>query len=541
MLRLNTSAPELIVPARPFAGIHGSYRRIAQAVMVASDALMVALAFGLAYWLRFYGGVTLVDDVPVEPQKYLWLILILIPVWLALFWLLHLYDYHTLLGGTGEYTRALNGCTAGMMLVVVVSFFVPDFLIARGWLVMSWIFSCVLVGTSRFVLRRMAYRLRRYGYFVERALIVGTNDEAVALAAQLQDSQSSGLSILGFVDSRFADDPFAAGHTDHFDEHFGAHFDEHFANDPLAGNRLAGDMPTGAGAPIRRQGGRVALPILGDLASLPAIIRAHQIEEVVIATTALGRRQRLQTLEYLLNLSGVEMRLSSGLYEIFTTGMQVTTKNSVPLMTPNRLRLDRLESFLKRAVDCTMIVLALPFLLPIFALIGACIKLDSAGPVFYRRRVLGIGGRAFDALKFRTMVQNGDAVLAARPDLAAELRTNHKLKEDPRVTRVGRFLRRTSLDELPQLINVLLGQMSLVGPRMISPEEAEMYGTMYLNLLTVKPGITGLWQVSGRSDLSYGERVQLDMHYIRNYSVWWDLQILFVQTLPAVLGRKGAY
>jgi exopolysaccharide biosynthesis polyprenyl glycosylphosphotransferase len=364
----------------------------------------------------------------------------------------------------------------------------------------------------------MAYRLRRYGYFVERALVIGTNDEAVALAVQLQDSQSSGLSILGFVEGHFAYDSLS---------------------DTLA--PLTDDFSEEEDAPVRWQGNPAALPILGNLSSLPAIIRERRIEEVVIATTALGRSQRLQTLEHLMNLPGVEMRLSSGLYEIFTTGMQVTTKNSVPLMTPNRLRLDRLESMLKRLVDCTMIAVALPLLLPMFALISLCIKLDSAGPVFYRRRVLGIGGRAFDAFKFRTMVQNGDELLASRPDLAEELRKSHKLKDDPRVTRMGQWLRRTSLDELPQLLNVLLGQMSLVGPRMISPEEAEMYGTMHLNLLTVKPGLTGLWQVSGRSDLSYDERVRLDMHYIRNYSIWWDLQILFVQTLPAVLGRRGAY
>ena len=191
--------------------------------------------------------------------------------------------------------------------------------------------------------------------------------------------------------------------------------------------------------------------------------------------------------------------------------------------------------------DLTWILLGLPLLLPLCAVIAVLVKLDSSGPIFHRRRVLGIGGRAFDALKFRTMVENGDALLAQRPDLLAELEENQKLKDDPRITRLGRFLRKTSLDELPQLINVLAGQMSIVGPRMISPQEAEKYGTMHLNLLTVKPGITGLWQVSGRSDLTYEERVRLDMHYIRNYSVWWDLQILFVQTLPAVLGKKGAY
>ena len=132
-------------------------------------------------------------------------------------------------------------------------------------------------------------------------------------------------------------------------------------------------------------------------------------------------------------------------------------------------------------------------------------------------------------------------VLARYPQLAAELKARHKLKHDPRITRVGRWLRRFSLDELPQLFNVLLGQMSLVGPRMITAEEGDEYGRLKLNLLTVKPGITGLWQVSGRSDVSYEERVRLDMHYIRTYSIWRDLQILFVQTPPAVLRSPGAY
>lgn len=174
-------------------------------------------------------------------------------------------------------------------------------------------------------------------------------------------------------------------------------------------------------------------------------------------------------------------------------------------------------------------------------LLSLLIKLDSPGPIFYRRRVLGVSGKEFDAFKFRTMVINGDEVLKQHPDKKAELEATHKLREDPRITRTGHWLRKLSLDELPQLINVLLGQMSLVGPRMISPEEKKEYGLMLSNLLTVKPGITGLWQVSGRSNLSYEKRVRLDMHYIRNYSIWQDLQILFVQTLPAVLRRDGAY
>jgi lipopolysaccharide/colanic/teichoic acid biosynthesis glycosyltransferase len=153
---------------------------------------------------------------------------------------------------------------------------------------------------------------------------------------------------------------------------------------------------------------------------------------------------------------------------------------------------------------------------------------------------MGVNGRQFDAFKFRTMRINGDEILAARPELKAELARTHKLRDDPRITRVGRLLRKFSLDELPQLLNVLKREMSLVGPRMISPAEMEKYNHWGINLLTVKPGITGLWQVSGRSDVSYEERVRLDMHYIRNWTIWLDLQIL-LQTIPVVVNGRGAY
>src|SRR5436190_8012597 len=168
------------------------------------------------------------------------------------------------------------------------------------------------------------------------------------------------------------------------------------------------------------------------------------------------------------------------------------------------------------------------------------INLDSPGPIFYRRRVMGLNGRKFHAIKFRTMRVDGDAILATNAELLDTLATTHKIKDDPRITRTGYYLRRYSLDELPQLINVLKGDMSLVGPRIISPPELERYGQWALNLLTVRPGLTGLWQVSGRSDVSYEERVRLDMFYIRNYSIWLDLQLI-VQTIPVVLSGRGAY
>ncbi|MBP7693754.1 MAG: exopolysaccharide biosynthesis polyprenyl glycosylphosphotransferase, partial [Anaerolineales bacterium] len=234
------------------------------------------------------------------------------------------------------------------------------------------------------------------------------------------------------------------------------------------------------------------------------------------------------------------LRLSSGLYEIITTGLQVQELGYVPLVNVNKVRLTGLDSIAKLTLDYCLTIPGIIAIAPLLGLIALAIALDSPGPVIYRRRVMGLNGKQFDAYKFRTMHVNGDRILDQHPDLKAELARNHKLKNDPRVTRAGRFLRKLSLDELPQLFNVLLGEMSLVGPRMIAPQEMAQYNQWGLNLLTVRPGLTGLWQVSGRSDVSYEDRVRLDMYYVRNWTIWLDLQILF-QTLPAVLRSRGAY
>jgi len=188
-------------------------------------------------------------------------------------------------------------------------------------------------------------------------------------------------------------------------------------------------------------------------------------------------------------------------------------------------------------------VIALPSLIvmtPLFLLLALLIKLDSPGPIFHRREMMGQNGRIFPALKFRTMTINGHDILAQHPHLQAELAQNFKLKNDPRVTRLGRLLRKYSLDELPQLINVLAGDMSLIGPRFVTPEEIARYGANGARLLTVPPGLTGLWQVSGRSDTSYEERIRLDMIYIQNWSLWLDLKIL-LRTPWVVVQGKGAY
>jgi Undecaprenyl-phosphate galactose phosphotransferase WbaP len=199
---------------------------------------------------------------------------------------------------------------------------------------------------------------------------------------------------------------------------------------------------------------------------------------------------------------------------------------------------------LKRGIDLLLILICLPVLLLLIAAIASAIRLTSPGPIFFSHRRIRGHGRFFSMWKFRTMCVNSAEVLedylAANPAARVEWRKTHKLKCDPRVTRVGEFLRRTSLDELPQLWNVLTGTMSLVGPRPIVAAEVEKYGEFFTDYCLVKPGVTGLWQVSGRSKLTYSQRVQLDREYARNWSLGGDIKIL-LRTLFSVANQDGAY
>jgi exopolysaccharide biosynthesis polyprenyl glycosylphosphotransferase len=279
---------------------------------------------------------------------------------------------------------------------------------------------------------------------------------------------------------------------------------------------------------------------LGSIEQMDQIIQQYDVGEVILTTSALRREEMVSIFKKYGVSNNLTLRLSSGLFEIITTGLQVTELASVPLVRVNKARLTGLDRFLKFVLDYSITIPGLIIISPLILWIAIAIKLDSPGPVIYRRRVIGVNGELFDAYKFRTMKENGDEILSQHPELKLELEKNHKLIEDPRVTKLGIFLRRTSLDELPQLINVLKREMSLVGPRMITSAEISKYDQWDMNLLTVQPGITGLWQVSGRSDITYEDRVKLDMHYIRNWSIWLDIQLLFA-TVPAVLKGRGAY
>jgi lipopolysaccharide/colanic/teichoic acid biosynthesis glycosyltransferase len=194
---------------------------------------------------------------------------------------------------------------------------------------------------------------------------------------------------------------------------------------------------------------------------------------------------------------------------------------------------------LKRALDIAGAAALVLLLAPVILAVGLVVLLDDGWPIIHRRRVVGMRGQ-FDAFKFRTMRTDADKILEANPELKREFERNFKLKNDPRLTRTGPVLRKLSLDELPQFFNVLQGQMSLVGPRMISPPELAKFGPDQETLLSVKPGLTGYWQVNGRQEVNYEERVRMELHYIRNWNLGLDVKILF-KTPYAIFKRQGAY
>lgn len=467
------------------------------ATLLATDAATVSLAFLAAYVARFELGLPLFHTETHPDVLYYGSLAatFVMPLWLVIFTSLGLYRPANLLGGAREYDLVFRAVTAGLLPIMIVGFLEPSFIVARGWLLLAWGFAVVFVGAGRFLVRRLFYLLRGRGALLAPAVIVGANQEGRWLAEQLLAARASGLHLVGFVDEKVP-----------------------------AGTLLFHNLPA-----------------LGSVDQMDRILQRYGIEEVILATSAISSRDRiLEIFKRYSTANNVSLRLSSGLYEIITTGLQVQEVGYVPLVHVNRVRLTGLDSLLKLLLDYCLTLPGLLASLPLLGLIALAIRLDSPGPVIYRRRVMGLNGRQFDAFKFRTMHVDGDRILEQHPALKEELARTHKLKADPRVTRVGRLLRKYSLDELPQLFNVLRAEMSLVGPRMIAPPEMAQYNQWGLNLLTVRPGLTGLWQVSGRSDVSYDERVRLDMYYIRNWAIWLDLQILF-QTLPAVLRSRGAY
>jgi Undecaprenyl-phosphate galactose phosphotransferase WbaP len=285
------------------------------------------------------------------------------------------------------------------------------------------------------------------------------------------------------------------------------------------------------------------IPIIHDTSVGPEIVSKYHIKMALVAMPKLDN----QELKRIMNNSVSAFRHSAFIPDFFSAAniwMTVRDFGGVlGFITDNKLKMSwNLQ--IKRLMDLAIVIIGGILILPFLLFIALMIKINSPGPILYKHKRLGMNGKHFYAYKFRSMVNDSQVrlqrLLESDPEIRKEWDTNHKIQQDPRITSVGRFLRRTSLDEFPQLINILKGEMSLVGPRPIVDEEVEKYGEDFKHIFSIKPGLTGLWQVSGRSDTNYNERVAYDTYYLQSWSSWMDLWILYM-TFGAVVRGRGAY
>lgn len=364
---------------------------------------------------------------------------------------------------------------------------------SRGVFIMAWALSILLVIACRAIARLIFARKRWWGY---ATIVLGAGKTGSMVIRTLKRRPGIGLKPVLVLD----DDP-------------------------------------------EKHGSLHGVPVVGGVELAPALARTRKIPYAIVAMPGV-RRERLLSLLERYGSSFAHLLVIPDLFEFSSLWVEAKDMGGVlGLEIRQRLLLPG-PRFTKFLIDLAATLIGGLFLLPIIGLIALLIKLDSRGPIFYTQIRIGQGGESFKAWKFRTMVRNADYALKEyfeqHPELQEAWKRDQKLRYDPRVTRIGRFLRRTSLDELPQLWNILRGEMSLVGPRPIVDEEIPRYGDKFSLYTRVIPGLTGLWQVSGRNNITYEERVSLDAYYVRNWSVWLDVYIL-MRTVWVVLTGEGAY
>lgn len=367
--------------------------------------------------------------------------------------------------------------------------------VSRLFIGFSWILSFLFLLIGRWLLERVLIKL---GLFFVPVIIIGAGKTAELLLRSFERNPIMRIEIVGFVD----DNPVSS--------------------------KIANSYP-----------------ILGGFSDIDRIIAETGVQHVIVCAPGLESKKLIA----LVNDLEIKVKNVSFIPELI--GMPAANVQAQGLMEENTLMI-RVKNnlsrpyyrFVKRVFDLVVTLISLVFLLPIGLIISILIYIDNPGPVLFAHRRVGKGGKEFPCYKFRSMIVGAEEALktylAEHPEAREEWERDFKLKDDPRITRLGHFLRKTSLDELPQILNVLKGEMSLVGPRPIVRKEVEKYGEYIEDFYLVPPGITGVWQVSGRSDTTYEERVQMDSWYVHNWSVWIDI-VYLVRTVGAVLKRKGAY
>ncbi|MFB6612107.1 sugar transferase [Agromyces sp. NPDC056379] len=458
-----------------------------------TDAVIVAVAMLTAVAARSaIMGPNILDEMATER--------IGAPVAIAAAWLFALVAFrtrepHILGGGALEYKRVLNASATTVGVVAIV------FLVAQPPNVRWYLGIGAPVGVAgllagRWLWRRWLYTERRRGRFLSRAIVVGSRIDAEYVACQIAHDTGAGFVVVG------------------------AAIDEGDSSEFTADGR--------------------SIPVFDGIAAAAAAAAALHADAVIVTGQYNSAGDAIRQLSWALEGTATELVLSSRLTDVAGPRIHFRPVAGLPLIQVEIPQFDGGKHALKRGFDVIAALLGLIAIAPILIAIAVAIKLDGPGPILYMQERIGRDGKTFRLLKFRSMVPGADQVrteLLERNEAAGLL---FKLKDDPRVTRIGRFLRQHSLDELPQLWNVLRGEMSMVGPRPPLAEEVDRYSEQVHRRLLIKPGLTGLWQVSGRSDLSWEESVRLDLYYVENWSLTGDLMLIW-RTVRVVVRSVGAY
>lgn len=460
------------------------------------DALLILVAFVLAYGLRYHLQLIrpVIDPARADLAPYLPYALLYMTILYVNYQTNGLYRPVRGRALSEEISTIINGVTIGTVILLAVFFLFQPLITSRLMLVYVASLTVVLLSFARVGVRVYLARLRAQGVGVQRVLIVGMGRTGQAVVGTMISRADFGFDVVGFVD----------------------------------------DDPQTSEMKFR------TVTRLGAVADVPHILADEKIERVVI-TLAWKHYDHVREIADMCHVRGVEVSIVPDIFQLNMRQLHVENLDGIPLLGvitaqpfygANRL--------MKRALDLLIVGISAPLWVSIIGVIALLIKLQDKGTVFYIQRRVGEKGREFNMIKFRSMVPNADAMRQALIEEYGLDPKHPKIENDPRITQLGKFLRTTSLDELPNVLNVVRGEMSLVGPRPPMPDEVALYQAWHKQRLQSIPGITGLWQVSGRSQIPFDEMCLMDIYYIENWSLRFDLQILLM-TIPRVLMRVGAF
>lgn len=456
------------------------------------DALSIILAFITAYYIRQgLTGAGLFYNPPVSFAMYLPILVLIIIVFSYTFFTLGLYQPIKSTGYFKEAVNILKASTLGIFLTFALAFCFKLGFVSRSLLVLFWFVTILYVPLFRISLKYFLRLLCLKGYNSRQVLIVGKGELAEKVSLALSRHLELGFRIIGFIDEG-------------------------------ENNEKASLMQT-----------------RGEIKDIPDILHDEIVDEVVFAVPIEACGRMTETIK-LCEIEGVRVRIVADLFERTLARARIDDLDGIPLVTLETGPTQEIALAIKMGMDIVISFLALILLSPLFAVIAIMIRIDSSGSIFFKQERMGQNGRRFILLKFRSMIEEAEQIKENLQGFNEASGPVFKMKDDPRITRIGRFLRKTSLDELPQFINVLKREMSLVGPRPPLPIEVTQYANWQRRRLSMKPGITCIWQVSGRSNVSFEKWMEMDMEYIDNWSLGLDVKIL-LKTIWVVLHGKGAY